>query len=233
MADKKTDNQEENRLISTIEAFEQFSWMLHFLVLALYFDAVAILLGKETIVNWNLAFIEDVYINHLGVLIMALLGLSVSVSLLLPLLEAVISHAIWAIWIKFLEQEKSKFHGYVSLRELEDEADMQQSQYLLAKANEQKKEHQAQYMEARQLGSRAFRTLVLLGLNKYVSIQSPTMLTTSIYFLPANLVGNVMLWVVTPILFYLCLQAWCKSPWPREAIRYKPLYEKLGQQKKL
>jgi hypothetical protein len=223
------------QVLSLIEKASEFQWMLQMISFALFVDSVMVLAGKSNFLNWP--WRDFNWTSQISAVVIACIVFIASMACLIPILEGIFS---WVIRLAYIyspfftikADDYRRSDGMVRAYELQDQADEEQSDYLLAKVKEVEEKRKNANEEARKLGSIAFKTATLLFVNLFL-IGSESLQTTPQYFLTfiqpdksftiiiANFIG----------LGALCVTSWCRDYYPSTWIRYVPLYQKIVQEK--
>jgi hypothetical protein len=111
--------------------------------------------------------------------------------------------------------------------ELKRKADEQQSTYLLDMCREAKQKADYVTLQKSQLGTSAFRVMVMLILDiHFSSTEVPSTLLMVTRSLSADTLVFLLIFIFLGLLG-LCMRSWCHDPFKTIWIHYPPLYKEL------
>ena len=174
----------------------------------------------------------------LGAAVVTALAYSVLASLVLPVAEAFIGQIARIVYYQFLspfipdndsyKRPKDKVFSW----ELQKHADNTQSSYALARYKEWETSARKSNEDTFELGRMAFRALVLLLVNIYLS--SPGHPST--IFTLANLISSdaftASLICAALVLFGLVCRSWCRPRFSTNWVTYAPLYNQIEEKRR-
>lgn len=218
------------QVFSLIEKASEPQWAMIMLSFFLFADSALVIYSNVNI--WHWPWIKNGFAAILIPLIFIVTAFSVTMACILPVIEAIlvpicnsIYHRLTFLWIN--APHFTRHRGMVTVSELKKQADLEQSDYLIAKIHDHKEKVDNATKERIQLASISFKTGVFLTFNLFI-LGTPTSATSSQLFM-ASLSPTATTLTMCGVYIYLialCFRSWLQvyeTGW----IHYEPLYEEI------
>lgn len=222
--------------LGLMEKASDFHWMLQIVALGLFLDCTLLLVKGRNLISYS--WVGFNFASELNWLLIAGLSYSVIVSAVIPLIGGVVGHTVRFFYDMFvyphvMDRDAGKrWRNQVSYYELKEHADRTQSTYARTAYETWESTEKRIESECVKLQGAAFRTLILIGSDFYLSTpDNPSIISELEKY--ANHEFYIFFAMATiGILIYLCCLSWCRDWHQRKWISYAPLYDEIMEKQK-